>query len=394
MSGGARRKKSGKRRKSTRKQRSFNNAAHRPGQPAVPPGRLAAAVDAGDFLAVKALLARGADPNEKTTYGAPALYAALQSPDMMIMLINAGADVDAKTSHGDTALIQAALCGYTEAAALLIEKGASLDELGSNSHYTPLMWSAHWSYPAVTKLLIEAGADPDIQNERGDTALHIASGSHGRINVPEEETNRIAREVLRHLLSGGANADIKDKDGETPLIHSAIWCKDPEAIAMLAEKTKDINAQDKNGNTALIHAAGTRPVAKLRAILEAHPDINISNRNGDTALIEVGNHACMIIGWDTRVDEETGEVMRSNRHFTPEVRQSIIESGLLLIERGADIHRQNEEGKTALSILAETDCADIAQIFREAYLLRQQRLAAAKRQEVLRTQKQPPRFKP
>lgn len=67
--------------------------------------------------------------------------------------------------------------------ALLLEHHAYIDAESPNKS-TPLMMAAHYGHPAVVKLLLESGADPLIKNEQGLTAINFANRS-GRVDVAE-----------------------------------------------------------------------------------------------------------------------------------------------------------------------------------------------------------------
>jgi ankyrin repeat protein len=94
------------------------------------------------------------------------------------ILIQKGADVNAKDLLGWTPLIYAAYHGQTEFAALLIEKGADLNAR-SNVGWTPLMYAAFSGRAEVGKLLIAKGAVVNLASRDGKTALSIAE-SRGR----------------------------------------------------------------------------------------------------------------------------------------------------------------------------------------------------------------------
>lgn len=85
-------------------------------------------------------------------------------------LINKGADVN---QPGWTPLHYAATKGNIEIMRLLIDSHAYLDAESPNGT-TPLMMAAHYGTPMATKLLLEEGADPRIKNQLGLTALAFA----------------------------------------------------------------------------------------------------------------------------------------------------------------------------------------------------------------------------
>lgn len=92
-----------------------------------------------DADAVRALLAGGADVNERNSYGETALMSAAARGSLRIVdaLLAAGADVNARRADGFTALIQAAFFGHRDVVSALIAGGADVnaaDNLGMTAH--------------------------------------------------------------------------------------------------------------------------------------------------------------------------------------------------------------------------------------------------------------------
>jgi ankyrin repeat protein len=91
-----------------------------------------------------------------------------------------GPAIDEKDTTGRTALMFAAVCGHTHIAELLIQKGADLD-VQNTAHFmtgqtgsTALIHAARCGHDDIVKLLLEAGADTEKQNKYGKTALQVA----------------------------------------------------------------------------------------------------------------------------------------------------------------------------------------------------------------------------
>jgi ankyrin repeat protein len=175
---------------------------------------LMAAAAGGDGQTVKLLLKQGAEVNAQPAAnesgfilggGRTALmWAAFRGNVAMLKrLIDAGADVNAVTGLG-TALTQAAWADRTEAARVLLERGARIDQAGPRDDYTALHWAASSDDcdTALTKLLLAKGANPNrgggenvdaflgtpqtplmLARRRGETPLTALLASAGATNA-------------------------------------------------------------------------------------------------------------------------------------------------------------------------------------------------------------------
>jgi ankyrin repeat protein len=116
-----------------------------------------------------------------------------------------GSSVEAPGGSGNTPLHSAAFRGDLEMVEVLLEYGVAID--AQNSYCcTPLSGAAigYHNNPRVARLLIERGADPNIRDSSGFTPLHYAS-----------QWWKI--EIARVLVEHGANIEVKDNKGRTPL---------------------------------------------------------------------------------------------------------------------------------------------------------------------------------
>lgn len=136
--------------------------------------------------AVKVIIEEGADINAKDSDGSTALmWAAWRNElDAAKLLIQSGADVNAKDSKAVTALMYASEKNSHHVAKLLIEKGADINEK-NNKGETALMWAAWRDSAAVTTLLLEQGADVNAKDKAGKSALDVANS---------EEMKKLLRE--------------------------------------------------------------------------------------------------------------------------------------------------------------------------------------------------------
>ena len=91
---------------------------------------------------------------------------------------------------------------------------------------------------------------------------------------------------VRKAIKKGANVNVRDCGGVTPLMQAAWKNTDIDVLKVLLEAGADVNAQTKDGWTALMWAArGNANPDVLKLLLNAGADINARNNNGDTALM-------------------------------------------------------------------------------------------------------------
>jgi len=88
--------------------------------------------------------------------------------------VNANASTYSQENHVHTLLMSAAAHGSTECAKYLIEKGANVN-LKNFAGYTALHWAAFTGRTETLPLLLEKGAEIDSRTEDGRTPLHIAA---------------------------------------------------------------------------------------------------------------------------------------------------------------------------------------------------------------------------
>lgn len=160
-----------------------------------------------DKAGIQQLLNRGFDPNTLDPKGMHGLYIALQEGSLKAAeaLIDwPKTNVEWRTPQDESPLMMAALKGHTELVRKLIARGADVNKPGwaplhyaaTNGHLkimeilleehafidaqspngtTPLMMAAHYGTPAAVKLLLEAGADTQMKNELGLSAVDFAN---------------------------------------------------------------------------------------------------------------------------------------------------------------------------------------------------------------------------
>jgi len=141
-----------------------------------------------------------------------------------------------KGSMGRTPLHYAASHGYKEIVALLLRKGASLEEKDDDG-WTALMGASIWGHTEVVAMLLEQGATANAQDTDGVTALMMASVEGHQ-------------DVVSLLLASGATVDVTNKDGSTALMWAS-WQGKKDVVNMLLKGGADIRAENEDGETAL-----------------------------------------------------------------------------------------------------------------------------------------------
>jgi ankyrin repeat protein len=176
----------------------------------------------------KLLIDKGADVNAKTKDNMTPLHNAAQNgcDEIIELLLNSGANVNAKNIFGQTPLHIASMYkSDTVAMAVnigssrmtpvadptpmdmvrkLIEKGAEVNAATSDYGLTPLSFAIGENRNDIVQFLIEKGANVNHRDMEGYTPLHLAA-------------LRGYENIVTFLLSKGANVNAKSKAGETPL---------------------------------------------------------------------------------------------------------------------------------------------------------------------------------
>ena len=180
------------------------------------------------------LLETGCDINLRERYGdTPLMLAARRgyTEAVRILLDQEDCEVNTKSHEKDTALHYAADNGHAECLRLLLDHSPDMDA-STLWGYTPLMFAAMAGQADCTQLLLEAGADFVVLERGMKSALHYC-------------VDRNLTVALRYCLSLGANPDVRDSDGNTPL-HHAVINKHPSAAKVLIQHGASVQLVGKN----------------------------------------------------------------------------------------------------------------------------------------------------
>ncbi len=252
----------------------------------------------GNAGQVKLLLEAGADVNARNAFNASALIWAGGDAVKSRMLIERGADVNVRTQQGRTPLLMAAKRqGNGDLIQLLLAKGADPHAAGDAS----LLPAAQSGDIEIMRLLIERGADVNAVAYRwGETPLHNAAAS-GSV------------QAVRLLLAKGAKIDAALRTGMTAVrggtsvetgigtMTALMWAApsgSPEMISVLLEAGSNVNAQDIRGMSSLMLAVAseTQDIEVVKRLLRAGADVNTRSTSGATALDWAGGSGVIASG--------------------------------------------------------------------------------------------------
>ena len=170
-----------------------------------------AAASKGDAKELKNLIAKGESPNIRDNHGRTPLHVAAFGGhhEVMRILVSAGVDPNALENDRYDIVTIAAVENDIPTLKLSLELGGSAKNVTSRYDGTALIAAAHLGHFEVVQILIDAGAPLDHINNLGWTALieSIVLGDGGERHL----------KTLKALVDAGANVNIADQGGQTPL---------------------------------------------------------------------------------------------------------------------------------------------------------------------------------
>ena len=120
-----------------------------------------------------------------------------------------------------------------------LKEGVDINAQASDGN-TALMIASVNNKPDIVKFLLEHGADPNIKNDAGNTALYL-------LGAPSAN-----KQILELLLSHDANPNVKMAGGKTPLFLATMrYNADPDLVKLLLDSGADRSIPDNAGITPL-----------------------------------------------------------------------------------------------------------------------------------------------
>ena len=140
---------------------------------------------------------------------------------------------------------------------------------------TPLYYATSNGNAEVVKILLDGGAEPNLANSQGITPLYSAASWHST-----------SFDMVKQLLHAGALPNVPNKSGVTPLGRAVLFEYDINVVKLLLDSGAEPNMTNHQGGTPLHTAAlwETDNTEVVKLLLDAGADPNKVNDDGLTPL--------------------------------------------------------------------------------------------------------------
>ncbi|KAF6821781.1 ankyrin-1 [Colletotrichum musicola] len=278
---------------------------------------------------VQKLLDLGAKVNAVDRAGSTALYFAAYHvrKETIICLLDAGADPNIHGADLWSPLHAAA--DSSEILDVLLSNKAKIDFVAEPEGWTTLMRAAYWWNEEGMRTLLRHGADIEIVDREGRTALHIA----------ERESDPRLSTVL---LEASAKVTVADASRRTPL-HYAV-------ASFNNDSSDDVDSFNNDNGSAV----------KVRELLDKGAVVNCKDDKGDTPLhCAAASRQCSRLLMETLIHsyrEKDLAIDEKNHDQQTPLHQALIlgtfDVAEMLLRQGASIDERDGEGRSCLAMAA------------------------------------------
>ena len=271
------------------------------------------------------------------------------------VLLDAGADVDAKDGRGCTPLMYASRTEHVEVIELLLCRGA--DVLGSSLFgWTSLHFCVYYGRSTrVVQILVSAGADLTAQNGSGNTPLALAllSATDYATTIGFELLKLGAKDVnARSSVTGKTLLHLVTEEGGRARLG--------EDIETLVAAGADLEAVDHRRCTPLFTATAQNNVVACKKLIQHGANANVVDMHGHTPLqvalkhIQIDVAALLIEGGASIRDEDVfPRKLYVSKVFFAAAKSGCAQVVYILADAGANVDTTDDDGNTGLLLAAK-----------------------------------------
>lgn len=277
-----------------------------------------------------------------------------------------------------TPLHMACISGSADTVRLLLDAGADPNILDETGHSALLRAAEQGACSVVRQLLKRDGVEVDACNQDGMSPVYSAS-RRGHITVVRAliragaDVNKSSAdcfsplhvasqqgfvEVVKELLAAGAQLDHSNGVGQTAL-HAASDQGYVEVVSQLISAGADVHKRDTKGMSALYMAANASQCDVMRELLRAGADVNQAEGDGGTPLMQVKDLPCVRMLLNAGANPTATDALGCNALYYAS-RRGNLDVLMELLSAGADVRNCDEEGLSALHVSAEGGHCDVA----------------------------------
>ncbi|WP_342255471.1 ankyrin repeat domain-containing protein [Spiroplasma endosymbiont of Poecilobothrus nobilitatus] len=317
------------------------------------------AIETENIEIIKLLIDNGADVNLRDKNDLTPLHFAIETENIEIikLLIDNGADPNFLDCNNSfiSPLHYAIIKNKKEMIKVLLKSKKIKNNINNKSYLN--IGCLHWASLnlkninnlEITKLLIDNGADVNLQDENGTTPIYYAIS-----------TDNI--EIVKLLIDNGADVKNINKNGLTPLYYAIILDK-KEMVQFLINNGADVNLRDKNGLTPLHFAIDENNKEMVQFLINNGADVNIKITSTGATILHyaiIKNKKEMVkLLINNGADVNKGVDSLIPLNYAIGEKKEMIQ---LLIDNGADVNLQDENGLTPLYYAINTENIEIVKL--------------------------------
>ncbi|KAK6169536.1 hypothetical protein SNE40_020574 [Patella caerulea] len=271
---------------------------------------------------------------------------------------------------------------------LLVEAGADVN-LQDISRTTPIEMAALRGMVTTVKYLAERGANLDLENNQG-TFLHSLADSKIRADSYDDECvqllvtkgmdiNKLNQlnetplylavcrgndEMAKSLIKSHCDVNIKVGNNVESVLLASIRLKHTTVAEILIQAGCDFNIPDKNGVTPLMECIKAGNLVLLKQLIDQGASVNAQDNEGTFVL----DYLCRSYNQQNSADivkimiDAGVDIHKCNNLLGRAIRRGYYESASLLIEQGMDVNTVNENGDNPLALASKKGKSELVKL--------------------------------